>query len=374
MRRYRTVILVFVFGIVPMAAAVVLGVTVILPSFQQTDTAVDSVVAVEPAPPPEPVMVRVAMTAARHLLPGTLLTARDLAVEEVQDSDVPLPQEHYVYVDEVEDTGETGSLARGGRLRGYAARRAVEAGRAVTWDAVVAPDDAQFLATVLTAGRVAVSIPVSSANRQARLVKPGNRVDVLLAVEQDGELVVQTIVEDVRVLAVNSRVIAEADISLGEQDRTDGDGEDSPTDGAASVPPEVTTVTLEVRPVEGEHLALGANEGQLSLAIRPLASALRRPAEPVQSLRSVLRLPEPEPEPLPEPEPVPLPEPAVDPVPPPAIPVSVRVVRGSSSAETEVFADDRSDPGAVERAAAGDPDMPSVVRGAAVTTPTESPQ
>ena len=368
MRRYRTVILVFVFGIVPMAAAVVLGVTVILPSFQQTDTAVDSVVAVEPAPPPEPVMVRVAMTAARHLLPGTLLTARDLAVEEVQDSDVPLPQEHYVYVDEVEDTGETGSLARGDLLRGYAARRAVEAGGAVTWDAVVAPDDAQFLATVLTAGRVAVSIPVSSANRQAKLVKPGNRVDVLLAVEQDGELVVQTIVEDVRVLAVNSRVIAEADISLGEQDRTDGDGEDSPTDGAASVPPEVTTVTLEVRPVEGEHLALGANEGQLSLAIRPLASALRRPPEPVQSLRSVLRLPEPEPEPLPEPEPV------VDPVPPPAIPVSVRVVRGSNSAETEVFADDRSDPGAVERAAADDRDMPTVVRGAPATTPAVSPQ
>lgn len=367
MRRYRTVILVFVFGIVPMAAAVVLGVTVILPSFQQTETAVVSVVAEEAAPPPEPVKVRVAMTAARPLLPGTLLTARDLAVEEVHDSDVPLPQGHYVYVDEVEDPGEVGSHARGDLLRGYAARRAVEAGRAVTWDAVVGPDDAQFLATVLTAGRVAVSIPVSSANRQAKLVKPGNRVDVLLAVEQDGELVVQTIVEDVRVVAVNSRVIAEEDINLGEQGRTDDAGDSSPTNGVASVPPEVTTVTLEVRPVEGEHLALGAYEGQLSLAIRPLASALRRPAEPVQSLRSVLRLPEPEPVPLPEPEV------AVDPVPPPAIPVSVRVVRGSSE-EIVVFADDGTAPGPAERTAAGDRDMPAVVRGAPAATPTVSPQ
>lgn len=355
MRRYRTVILVFVFGIVPMAAAVVLGVTVILPSLQQPDTEVDSVVAEEPAPPPEPVKIRVAMTAARPLLPGTLLTARDLAVEEVHDSDVPLPREHYVYIDEVEDPSEAGSHARGGLLRGYAARRAVEAGRAVTWDAVVGPDEAQFLATVLTAGRVAVSIPVSSASRQARLVKPGNRVDVLLAVQQEGERLVQTIVEDVRVVAVNSRVIAEADISLGEQGRTDGDGDSSPTDGVASAPPEVITVTLEVQPVEGEHLALGAYEGQLSLAIRPLASDLRRPAEPVQSLRSVLRLPEPEP------------------VPPPAIPVSIRVVRGSS-VETVVFGDDGTGPGPDEQTAAGDPDMPSVVRGAAVTTPTESPQ
>jgi Flp pilus assembly protein CpaB len=367
MRRYRTVILVFVFGIVPMAAAVVLGVTVILPSFQQTDTAVDTVAAVEPVPPPEPVKVRVAMTATQPLLPGALLTTRDLAVEEVRELDVPLPPEHYVYLDEVEASGESGPRTQGGLLRGYAVQRAVAAGQPVTWDAVVGPDDAQFLATVLAADRVAVSIPVSMANRQAKLVNPGNRVDVLLAVEQEGELVVQTIVEDVRVIAVNSRVIAEKDIDLGDQGRTDGAGDGAPTDAAASAPPEVATVTLEVRPIEGEHLALGAYEGQLSLAIRPLAGALRRPPEPVQNLRSVLRLPEPEPEPLPEPVP------ATDPVPPPAVPVSVRVVRGTTE-ETVVFFDDGTIGGSAEQAAAGERDLPTVVRGAPAATPTVSPQ
>lgn len=367
MRRYRTVILVFVFGIVPMAAAVVLGVTVILPSLQQTDTAVDTVPAVEPVPPPEPVKVRVAMTATQPLLPGALLTTRDLAVDQVRELDVPLPPEHYVYLDEVEDPGEAAPRAQGGLLRGYAVRRAVAAGQAVTWDAVVGPDDAQFLATVLAAGRVAVSIPVSSANRQARLVNPGNRVDVLLAVEQDGELVVRTIVEDVRVIAVNSRVIAERDIGLGEEGPTDGEGDGATADAPASAPPEVTTVTLEVRPIEGEHLALGAYEGQLSLAIRPLASALRRPAEPVQNLRSVLRLPEPEPEPLPEPLP------AADPVPPPAVPVSVRVVRGTTE-ETVVFVDDGAIAGSADGAAAGERDLPSVVRGAPAETPAVPPQ
>lgn len=356
MRRYRTVILVFVFGVVPMASALVLAVTVILPSLNETDAAVEQAEVVEEAPPPEPVMMRVALTAAGPLVPGTLLTAGDLAVTDVRDSDVSLPEEYYVYVAEVEDLGAAEPRKRVDRLRGHAVRRAMAAGEPVLWDAVVGPDDAQFLATVLAPDRVAVSIPVSLANRQAKLVSPGNRVDVLLAVEQEGELVVGTIVEDVRVIAVNSRVIAETDVSLGEQDRADGSGGGSPRDVLPDTRPEVTTVTLEVRPVEGEHLALGAYEGQLSLAIRPLDTALRRRAQPLQNLRSVLRLP------------APAPEPVADPVRSPPLPVSVRVVRGISE-ETVVFSNDGDDAGLTGQSAGDAMDRPRSVTGAAPSLP-----
>ncbi|MCY4098882.1 MAG: Flp pilus assembly protein CpaB [Rhodospirillales bacterium] len=325
MRRYRTVILVLVFGVVPIGAALVLGVTVILPSLQQTEVVAElDVVVEEEAPPPEPVMVRMALTAAGPLSPGMLLTDGDVALEVVRDDLVRLPEERYVYVDRIEETADTGAHELSDVLRGYAVRGPVAAGEPVVWSAVVSPGDSQFLATVLRPGQVAVSIPVSLANQRSKLVSPGNRVDVHLVIEQDGELLVRTIVEDVRVIAVNSDVIAEEDVRVGMQGQTE---DDASSDASADAGPEVTTVTLEVSPVQGEHLALGAYEGQLSLAIRPQGSASLRSAEPVQNLRSVLGLPEPEPEPM------------ADPTPPPPVPVSVRVVRGTSE-EQVLFGDD----------------------------------
>ncbi len=315
MRRYRTVILILIFGVAPIAAALVVGVTIILPSLQQAEVVAEQDVVVEEAPPPEPVMVRVALTAAVPLSPGMLLTDGDVALEAVSDDRVRLPEERYVYVDTVEEDADTGTHELADVLRGYAVRGPVATGEPVAWSAVVSPGDAQFLATVLKPGLVAISIPVSSANQRAKLVSPGNRVDVLLVIEQAGELLVQTIVEDVRVIAVNSDVIAEEDVRVGVQGKVE---DDAASDASANNRPEVTTVTLEVSPVQGEHLALGADGGQLSLAIRPHDSAPLRPAEQVQNLRSILRLPEPEPAPL------------ADPIPPPPNSVSVRVIRGAS--------------------------------------------
>lgn len=354
MRRYRTVILVLVFGVVPVVAALVVGVTVILPSLQQTEVAVEQDVVVEEAvAPPEPVMVRVALTAAGPLSRGMLLTDGDVALEVVSDDRVRLPEERYVHVDRVEENAGTGAHELADVLRGYAMRGTVAAGEPVTWSAVVSPGDAQFLATVLKPGQVAVSIPVSLADQQAKLVSPGNRVDVLLVIEQAGELLVQTIVENVRVIAVNSHVIAEEDVRVGVQGRTeDAEASDAPADNR----PEVTTVTLEVSPVQGEHLALGAYEGQLSLAIRPHGSVPLRSAEEVQYLRSMLRLPEPEPEPAP----------VADPFPPP--PVSVRVIRGASE-EQVLFVDDGERLRLIEEAVADDMDPAGNPAGGESSTP-----
>lgn len=336
MRRYRTVILILVFGVVPIGAALVLGVTVILPSLQQTEAAVEQDVVVEEVAPPEPVMVQVALTATGPLSPGTLLTDGDLALEEVGDEAVPFPEEQYLHIDWIEKDVNTGASELADTFHGYAVRRSLAPGEPVPWAAVVSPRDAQFLATVLKTGQVAVSIPVSSANQQAKLVSPGNRVDVLLVIEHVGELLVRTIVENVRVIAVNSQVIAEEDVRVGVQ----GPADDSDSgDASADARSEVTTVTLEVTPVQGEHLALGAYEGQLSLAIRPHDSVPLRSTEVVQDLRSVLRLPEPEPEPLP---PAPEPEPIAEPLSPLPEPVLVRVIRGTSEEEVR-FHDDLGD-------------------------------
>ena len=294
MRRYRTLFLILLFGVLPMVLTLVLAVMVLLPSLRQPEVAEEQEepvvqVAVEVEEPPPPVMKLVAVVAARPLRPGTLLTTGDVTVSEIHEADLFQPAERYVYVGEVEQVDEAVN-SRTNRLRGYAVRRTMVGGDLIPWAAVVAPGDPQFIATVLKPDRVAVSIPVSLATRQARLISPGHHVDVLLAVRQDNKLLVRTIVEDARVIAVNSRVISR----LAEQGRTT---EDEPTPAPAVAPdrPEVTTVTLEVLPVQGEHLALGAYEGQLSLALRPHAGPAERLTEPLQDMRSVLRLPEEEP-------------------------------------------------------------------------------
>ena len=322
MHRYRIFVLILLFGILPMAVVLVLAFTVVLPALNEPEPTVQ-VVEVrpeEPPPPPEPIKMQVALAAARWLAAGTLLSAGDVMVREVDGTELPEPRDRYVYVGEVERLAD--ASPRRNALLGYAVRRDLSAGEPVSWATVVGPDDAQFLSTVLAGDRVAVSIPVSLATRQARIVSPGNRVDVLLAVEQNGDLVVRTIVEDVRVIAVNSRLIAEEDVRLVARTPAGGT-EDLPAEARPSeVRPEVVTVTLEVQSVQAEYLALGAYEGQLSLAIRPLADAPLRHGEALQDLRSVLQLPAPEPEPEPPPEAVTRPPQAV----------SVRVVRGSSEA------------------------------------------
>ena len=337
MRRYRTVILVLVIGVLPMVVLLVLAVTVIIPALEQPEAPVELVQPVEAPPPPEPVMVWVALVAARPLPVGTLLTASDLAVREVDSGDLPRSRHEYVYASEVAapEAAEPGRHA----LRGFAVRQALAAGEPLTLAAVVGPDDARFLATVLAADRVAVSIPVSLATRQAKVVSPGNRVDVLLAVEQQGGRVVRTIVEDVRVIAVNSRVIAEEGGRPNDSQSAAraGTGRTGPT--ASDDRPEVLTVTLEVLPVQGEHLALGAYEGQLSLAIRPLAPGGGGPdrdsvpADPDAPLASTLR--------------------------PPPRPVAIRVMRGIDT-ELVVF---KSEPGGyapVAGAAAGRPPVDAI--------------
>ena len=340
MRRYRTVILVLLFGVVPMLLLLVLAVTVILPALEEPVAEVEPVTVVAQAPPPAPVLKRIALVIDRPVPAGTLLTTGDLSLQDIGDRDLPEADDQYVYVREVE--GWAAAESSRNMLRGFAARQPLAAGEPVARAAVVAPDDAQFLATVLAANRVAVSIPVSLATRQAKVVSPGNRVDVLLAVEQRKAMVVRTIVEDVRVLAVNSRIITEEDVRPDGQPRTDAAQQDRSDGGQAPVRPDVLTVTLEVLPVQAEHLALGAHEGQLSLAIRPLAHGPRRLDEPVQTLRKVLQLPE---------------EPAAETVLPPPQPIAVRVVRGSET-QTVVFK-------AVPDGAAETPEAPVVDGGGA---------
>ncbi len=193
------------------------------------------------AAPPEPEVRREVLVAARALTPGTLLRAGDLAWR-------PWPEEALaegMWVDREVPLEE---------LVGAVVRRALPAGVPLMRADVVQPGERGFLAAVLRPGFLGLTIPVDEAFAEAGVVYPGDRVDVLLSqvVERGAEPAVETLVRDVRVVAIGGRLAP-----AGEE--------------GAELPRRRRTATLELRPEDARRVALALDLGRVVLALRPLA-------------------------------------------------------------------------------------------------------
>jgi pilus assembly protein CpaB len=139
-------------------------------------------------------------------------------------------------------------------LTGAAARQPLFAGEPVTSAKLVKRDGAGILAIMLRDGYRAVTMKVDEAQGLAGLVKPGDRVDILLthrvAIPTDSELrgernISEVIAHAVRVLAVGQEI----------------KGEDDKNKLAKSI-------TVEVDPRQAEAITLGRSMGTLSLSLR----------------------------------------------------------------------------------------------------------
>ncbi len=196
---------------------------------------------------PEPTPRREVLLTTRALAPGTLLRADDLAWR-------PWPEEAVVegfWVDREIAVEE---------LVGAVVRRALPAGVPLVRDDVVRPGERGFLAAVLRPGHVGLTVPVDDAFAEAGVVYPGDRVDVLLtqAVKDGGgaEAAVETLVRDVRVVAIGGRL------------RPAGAGD-------GGLPRQRRTATLELAPRDAQRLALAMDLGRVVLVLRALARADR---------------------------------------------------------------------------------------------------
>jgi pilus assembly protein CpaB len=139
-------------------------------------------------------------------------------------------------------------------LTGAAARQPLFAGEPVTSAKLVKREGAGILAIMLRDGYRAVTMKVDEAQGLAGLVKPGDRVDILLthrvAIPADSELrgernISEVIAHAVRVLAVGQEI----------------KGEDDKNKLAKSI-------TIEVDPRQAEAITLGRSMGTLSLSLR----------------------------------------------------------------------------------------------------------
>jgi pilus assembly protein CpaB len=129
------------------------------------------------------------------------------------------------------------------------------------------PDEAppgSTLSGLTPKGRRAVTIIVDATTGTEHFVQPGDAVDVLWTVklpqagQQDGQLVTLTLFQNVAVLAVGGRTVAQRM---------------APAQPAEGGSPSAYTVTLAMTPQEAPFLLFARDQGRIQLSVRPRAEA-----------------------------------------------------------------------------------------------------
>jgi len=123
------------------------------------------------------------------------------------------------------------------------------------------------LSLLLESGQRALSVEITSLVGAGGLIRPGDRVDVILTVKTKSDAgsnqIAATVLQNIKVLAIDQNVAAQTSVADGTS--TIKEGEDTN--------PTATTVTFAATPVQGEVLALAdmcrSNfEGRLAIALR----------------------------------------------------------------------------------------------------------
>jgi pilus assembly protein CpaB len=250
------------------------------PSGEPTAVATAATAATTPSRP----MARV-LVAARDLAPGQRLVDADLAwkdwpVDEVNpafitDGSIPAPAAAAAEGDaakpaQTDETAESAvarvsraasDLATGGAKADYfgsVVRETILAGEPIVARKIVRAGDSGYMAAYLEPGMRAMAIGVSVESAAGGFILPGDRVDVIVTVEQQrGEddkegganFASRIVMQNVKVLAIDQSTRA---------------GDDQQAVVGA-------TATLEVAPQDAEVVALAKAAGTLSLVLRSYA-------------------------------------------------------------------------------------------------------
>lgn len=143
---------------------------------------------------------------------------------------------------------------------GSVVRTSTTAGEPILEGRLISPKNSGFLAAVLPPGMRAVSVPVNPTTGVSGFIFPGDRVDMLVTMnlqvesgpnnEKHDHKATETILTDVRVLAIDSRLDTKPDEPLL-----------------------ASRVTLEVSPKQSEIVALVQDMGRVTLTLRSLGSS-----------------------------------------------------------------------------------------------------
>lgn len=149
-------------------------------------------------------------------------------------------------------------------LAGTVAIVPIKKGEQLTFNKITEPNMRTGLSPQVAPGRRAISLPVTEINSVSKLIKPGDRIDVIAILDNGGgreNKISKTILQDVVVLSVGRYItnnvarLIEADV-LGGKERTKSLAEDF----------SFSSITIEVEPLQAQMIALVMNNGDNSLS------------------------------------------------------------------------------------------------------------
>lgn len=247
------------------------------------------------ATPPAPVMVQqvappavetapaqAILVASRPLQPGEFIDTASVEWQTVEGEHSPL-----IYFLRDQDSVNT--------VLGATVRQPIAKGQPLVNNLVVRPGEPGFVATVLKPGMRAIAVPTNAVASSSGLFAAGDRVDVILSLGRAQEssgaagagaealprLAAQTLLRDVRVLALNNVTRSELILSERPNEQTDRNNLRRGTEF-------YETVTLEVPAHQTERLALAREVGTLQLALRGAGEPST--GQPVPGNRNALAL------------------------------------------------------------------------------------
>jgi len=188
-------------------------------------------------PQPKEVVAGVQVLVAAEPLPAGLI----VSPEHLKWQDWPEKGLSDSYI-----TKETGKLED---FVGAVTRETMAPGEPVTTTRLVRPGDRGFLAAVLSPDMRAITVPINATNSIAGLLFPGDRVDLIVTHDVGGRHVSETVMTNIRVLAVDAR-----------------------TQAIEGKPEVGKYVTVEVTPKQAESIIVARGIGSFSLSLRALAS------------------------------------------------------------------------------------------------------
>ncbi len=255
--------------IVLIAAVSAIGLAVVLPRARGDKPAMPVAMAA-PAPAPTKPMTQV-LVAKRDLPVGTRLVAADVAWQAwpsdainsvfITNGAAPAKPEGKVEEAKAAVSGAADQMIGGDPAKvveGAIVRDPILTGEPITSRKIVRGGEGGYLSVVLTPGKRAMAVPVTSETAVGGFILPGDRVDVLMTREvqinasgdnssANGRMIrAETVLQNIRVLALDQSTAADKD--------------------AKSIV--AATATLEVGPAEAEALTRAKAGGPVTLALR----------------------------------------------------------------------------------------------------------
>jgi len=184
------------------------------------------------------------VVATRDLYMGIPISDDDVEMREVLPSSVPSDMGYHALDEVVHKTP----------------RERIYAGELVRYERIADEEEGKGLNAIIQRGKRAMTITTDAQSSLSGMLAPGNHVDVIVTIRPDDRTIeakwlTETILDDVKVLAVGDSLIARA-----------AETDDKKTKGKKKK--QKPSVTLEVTPQEAEKLALASSRGELHLVLR----------------------------------------------------------------------------------------------------------